>query len=226
MSNIKLYSNDENIASELIQLENNQKTYNRLLDGLVLLGKFGKKSEVELYETIKNDKEAKRKVYCTDLNGDLLMFYSDSTDKKDYLKITKVTYDGEKEYDIALSKKFELTPENIELTRIDKVYGFKFGRFITDEKTFYTLFIGNDISYRIEIEEPSLGIDSNSILESLNSLENMPSLMDFIEVFTKISSERNLEFASIKTEMYQEFKNVGTYVINGSKKSNNNSNVK
>ena len=36
MKKLKLYSNTKLISDKLIELENNQKTYNRLLEGLML----------------------------------------------------------------------------------------------------------------------------------------------------------------------------------------------
>ena len=217
MNKLKLYSNDTTISSKLKELENNKKQYSRLLEGLVLLGKFESKAEVELYENIKNDVEEKTIVYCTDVNSDLLMFYIDSTDKKDYLKLTKVTYSGDRKYDLALAKKFELTKENIELTRTDKVYNFKFGRLITDEKTFYTIFLSEDNVYKIEIEEPNNIPNISNIINSLNSLEQMPSLMNYIDIFSK----QNISFKSAKTEVYKDFVNIGTYVINNNEDDKN-----
>lgn len=209
MKKLKLYSNAKLISDKLIELENNQKTYNRLLEGLMLLGEFEEKTEIESYE----QDEDKMLVYCSDANGDILMFYPYSNDKKDYLKIKKVTNEGEKQYDLALAKKFELTPENIELTQTQKEYAFKFGRLITDEKTFYTIFLGSDVAYKIEIEEPSKTIKGQDILDALNSLETAPSLMDFIETINK----QKINFKSVKTDAYKEFKNVGSFTI-GTKK--------
>ena len=209
MKKLKLYSNTKLISDKLIELENNQKTYNRLLEGLMLLGEFEEKTEIESYE----QDEDKMLVYCSDVNGDILMFYPYSNDKKDYLKIKKVTNEGEKQYDLALAKKFELTPENIELTQTQKEYAFKFGRLITDEKTFYTIFLGSDVAYKIEIEEPSKTIKGQDILDALNSLETAPSLMDFIETINK----QKINFKSVKTDAYKEFKNVGSFTI-GTKK--------
>ena len=205
MKKLKLYSNTKLISDKLIELENNQKTYNRLLEGLMLLGEFEEKTEIESYE----QDEDKMLVYCSDANGDILMFYPYSNDKKDYLKIKKVTNEGEKQYDLALAKKFELTPENIELTQTQKEYAFKFGRLITDEKTFYTIFLGSDVAYKIEIEEPSKTIKGQNILDALNSLETAPSLMDFIEAINK----QKINFKSVKTDAYKEFKNVGSFTI-------------
>ena len=218
-SNIKLYTKDANIATQLEKLKEQQKVYNKLLEGICVLGSFHKNIELELYNSIKNDTNDKTIVYCTDLNGDLIMFYSSSTDKKDYLKISKVTYDGEKQYDLALAKKFELTPENIELTRTDKVNSFKYGRLITDNKTFYTLLLGNDIIYKIEIENPNMGIAAQSILNMLNSLDSIPSLMDYVEILNRLINDNKLEYESIKTDMYQEFKKVCSYTIEGNKKN-------
>ena len=216
---IKLYTDDNAISNELKQLKSSLKTYQRLLEGMLLLGNFTYSAKVEEYERTEKDQETKRKVFCTDLNGDLIMFYSSSIDKKDYLKISKVTYDGEKQYDLALAKKFELTPENIELTRTDKVNSFKYGRLITDNKTFYTLLLGNDIIYKIEIEKPNMGIAAQNILNMLNSLDSIPSLMDYVEILNRLINDNKLEYESIKTDMYQEFKKVCSYTIEGNKKN-------
>ena len=166
-----LYSDDERINSLLLNLKSKPKIYSRIITSLSLLGKFSKKTDVELFDIISDDENEKILLCCTDEENNMFLFYADSTDRKDWLKITKISNDDEKTYDISLAKKFLLTSENIGYTRTSQEYGFKFGRLITDDYSFYSLFLRDDVGYQIEGNfNENLSEELLSVLNKFNGI--------------------------------------------------------
>ena len=106
----------------LQSLKAQPKIYSKIITSLRLLGKFSKKTDVELFDVISDDKNKKIILCCTDEENNMFPFYADSTDRKDWLNITKMSNDDEKTYDILLAKKFFLTSENIGYTRTSQEY--------------------------------------------------------------------------------------------------------
>ena len=94
-----------------------------------------KDTEVEKYS----------KLWCSGLDGNILMFCLESMFKKDKTIIEKLTNESYRIYYLSLVKKFKLTSENIDLIQTSKVFNFKFGRLIIDEKGFYNLFLGDNV---------------------------------------------------------------------------------
>lgn len=123
------------------------KVYFRLISALQVLGNFEQDVNVEIFDVIQDEEKEKIVLSCFDKNDKLFLFHGISSNKKDLLLITEITNDYEKKYDIALAIKFELTLDSINLTLTDTEYDFKFGRLITDNINFYSLFLGNNISY-------------------------------------------------------------------------------
>lgn len=204
-----LYSNDSIIKEKLKSLKNKEKDYNNLINALKLLGKFDRKVEVELYDVT----EKKIIVCCTDLYNNIFLFYIDSEDKKDHTKIIKNTNENDTCYDISLSKKFELNSENIKLIKKDKVISFKNGRLITDGKSFYHLFLGDNITYTIETEKLDNQIDIDNIIEMLNKLEKVPNLIDYVDIFDKVLKTNNISYERILIESYKDFEKTGSFII-------------
>ena len=145
-----LASSNEEVNSVLNNMKSNSKVYLKLITGLQLLGNFEWKTEIDFYDKIDDDKEKKIRLWCTDSDDNLFVFYGYSSDRTDLLKITKETNEETLEYDLTLAKKFALNSNNINFTRSNQIYGFKFGRLITDSNNFYSLFLKNDIGYQIE----------------------------------------------------------------------------
>lgn len=98
-----------------------QKLYQRILEALQLLGNFPIKIEAELYESKDTEEEKYSRLWCSDLDGNILIFYLESMFKKDKTIIEKLTNESHRIYDLSLAKKFKLTSENIDLIQTSKV---------------------------------------------------------------------------------------------------------
>lgn len=85
-------------------MKSNSKVYLKLITGLQLLGNFEGKTEIDLYDKIDDDKEKKIKLWCTDSDDNLFVFYGYSSDRTDLLKIAKETNEETLEYDLTLAK--------------------------------------------------------------------------------------------------------------------------
>ena len=189
------------------------KTYSRLLDGLEVLGNFSGKIEVDFYDRINHEKEQKIRLWCTDADDNLFIFYGFSSNRKDGLRITKETNDGTFEYDLSLAKKFKLNTDNVNFTKTGQSYDFKFGRLITDRNNFYSLFLGDDIGYQIQGD---LNADIvNELLSELNKLSSTPKLTDYLNIFKDILATKSIHFSTLSISAFKSFENVGFFQING-----------
>ena len=132
--------------------------------------------------------------------------------KKDWLKIIKETNEEELEYDISLAKKYSLNLENINFTRTKQIYDFKFGRLVTDEKTFYSLFLGSDIIYQI------LGNFNGNVikdlLNQLNELKNEPKFMDFLNVFNNVLTNNKIQYFVSSISAIKDFELTSSFQLN------------
>lgn len=118
-------------------------------------------------------------------------------------------------YDLFLCKKYVLTNDNIDLIKTNKIYNFKFGRLITDEKSFYNIFLGNDICYQIEIDfKEKKIISAQNLLDYLNKLESVPTFKEYVEMFESLLSVDDFQMATLSA-----YKN---FIRNGSIKIDNN----
>lgn len=213
MKNIKLYSNSEEINTLLENYRKNIKEYSKLLEILKILGNIYNKIQVELYD-INEDKENKRIRLCFIDNSDnLFIFCPYSTTKNDRNKIKKITNDFTFTYDISLSKKFLLDKENINLIQCDEIYNTKFGRLITNNKTYYNLFLGNDICYQILIQNKDKNIEYKNIIEELNKLENAPKFKEYVNLIEKILLSKNIEFKKIELSVFQKFEKISGFSV-------------
>ncbi len=211
-----LYSKDLEVNKKLEELKENTKLYSRFEEALKLLGNFRSMNFADIYSI--DEENESIKAWVEDIDGNIFVFNLVSQKKDDLLKVTKITNECEKEYDITLSKKFELNENNIELTRSLKNYNFKFGRLVTDLKNFYTLFINNDIGYKIEGDFNSN--ISDELLKELNKLEQVPKFLDYIKLFEKILKQNNITFNSALITYFKEFEIMEKLQI-GEKKEEN-----
>lgn len=99
-------------------------------------------------------------------------------------------------------KKSDITPDNIELTKSGKIFNFKFGRLITDNKYFYCLFMSGDIVYQVsENFDKDLTTD---IIKKVNELSVIPILSEFIKIFEIILLENICSFSELKILTFKE----------------------
>lgn len=210
-----LYS-DETKTNEVLQsLKAQPKIYSKIISSLQLLGDFVGRTSVEIYDSV--DDEQKILLCCEDENSNIFLFCGMSSNRKDRLKITKITNNSEEKYDISLSKKFLLTKDNIEFTRADKEYSFKFGRLVTDNNSFYSLFLSGDIGYHIE-GDFNANV-SHELLDILNKFENIPNLQEYISVFDSILSKKQITFTLVNISAYKNFERVGFINLNNQQKA-------
>lgn len=196
-----LYSNDIEINKKIEELKKT-KLYSRFENALKILGNLKNINLVNIYSV--DEKKGIVKAWIDDIDGNIIIFNLVSSKIEDLLKIVKITNDCEKEYDISLSKRFELNDKNIELTRSLQNYNFKFGRLVTNLKDFYTIFINNDIGYKIEGDFNSN--ISEELLKELNKLEKVPRFLEYVNLFEKILKQNNITFDSVTITYFKEFK--------------------
>lgn len=212
---LKLYSKDEQIKLLLEKMKENKKIYFKVLTALQILGDFENKVEINSYDIIKHDKCYIFNLWLFDKQDNLFAIYPVSNDKRDLLKITKEDNNGPTmQYDLSLLKNNEPTYENIGITKSQKTYNTKFGRLITDNSTFFSLFLGNNNAYQIEINylENNYKLLTTDVIDLINKLEAVPSFMDFKLVFEKIlSNDKNIRSISLKA--FNDFELIGSVSI-------------
>lgn len=206
----KFFSNDEKITSLLEKFyKENAKIYKKIIDSISLLSNFDKKIDVDIYDVKDTENENYIRLWCSDKNDNIFIFYVFSNNKKDLYKMIQLTNANEIIYDISLSKKFVLNKENINFIKSGNTYSFKYGRLITDEKTFYSIYLGDNIGYQIIIDfENEDYILSENILNYLNDMKNRPTFNDFIKLFENLISN-NIKIGNIKVSAYKDFKRIG-----------------
>lgn len=206
-----LYSNNDEVSDLINKMKSNPKVYLKLMSGLQALGCFDGKIIVEIYDCIETEKNKKIKLCCLDFDDNLYVFYALSSDKNDLLKIYKETNENITEYNLALAKKVYITSDNIELTKSDKTFNFKFGRLITDNKNFYSLFMSGDIVYQVSGDfDKDI---TNDVIRKVNELSVVPTLSEFINIFEMILLENACSFSEIKILIFEEGNNIGNIVI-------------
>lgn len=216
--NFVIFSNDELLLQRIEKFKTeDQKLYQRILEALQLLGNFPIKIEVELYESKDTEEEKYSRLWCNDLDGNILIFYLESMFKKDKTIIEKLTNESHRIYDLSLAKKFKLTSENIDLIQTSKVFNFKFGRLITDEKSFYNLFLGDNVCYQIKIGGNQEFIEAQDLLPLLNKLETIPNFKNYNDIFAQVICDKSINYNTMLLGAYKNFESMGTLIINEEK---------
>lgn len=208
---LDLFSNDSNTSKLIEQMKLNKKNYERLTTALSLLGNFDNQVEIELYDVFEKEDEKKERIWCSDKDENIFIFYASSTDKKDLLKIKKDTNDKTLDYDISLAKKFKLNKDNIEYTRSGNITNFKYGRFITDNKELYSIFMSENLGYQI-IGDFDIDI-SELLISKLNKLDHSPMLIDIVKIIEKIKIDINCNFSEIRIDVFKDFKEISSLNI-------------
>ena len=190
--NINLYSKTYQVSKLLDELKKNSKLYRRLCETLNALGNFTLKYEVNIYDISKNDQGQQIiTAWISDDNEDVFVFNLKASSKEELLKITKIG-NTELVYDGALGKSFPINSENIGITRCKETYNVKYGRLVTDSKSFYTLFLGNDEGYQINGD-----FNSNmtlELIERINNQKEKPSIMSYVNMFEQMVEIRKIHF--------------------------------
>ena len=185
--------NDEAVESILSAIE-------RLTTNLKRLG------ETQLVEIIEEDIQKKIKLSCFDLNDNLFIFYGQSSNKNEILKIKKFIGNQEYEYDIALAKKYKLNEENIEFIRTGNVLNFKFGRLVTDKNSFYSILLGEDVGYQIK-GDFSQDLTSH-ILNEINRLDKSPNLQTYLEIFKNILEKKQIKYTTVNISAFKNYEQI------------------
>ena len=215
----ELYSDNNKVNNLIEKMKSNSKAYSKLKTALELLGSFEDKVDVELYDMVDNENESSIRLWCSDNLGNLFIFYGMSTNRNNLLKIVKETNEQEYEYDISLSKKFPLNEDNIDFTRYGNIYDVKFGRLITNEKDFYSLFMGNDLGYQIQGDfNVSL---TSSLITRINKLPSIPTLPDYIKIFEDVLLENDCKFSKMQILAFKEFVRTCNLNVNNEVLKNN-----
>ena len=200
---IRLFSKDKRLSTLLDAIKEHPKYYAKLESGLKTLGVFDGRYEINLYseEEDKNE-DVIVKVWVTDNAGNIFVFNLVTPSKDDMLKITSISDDDEATYDIALAKNFELNKENIDLVRADKTFNFKFGRLVTDLKSFYTIFLNDNIGYQIKGD---FSIDiKDELLSNLNSMIDIPKIMEYTNIFDMCLKAHGASFNTVNIIAFKD----------------------
>ena len=194
---LKLYTKNNKVKTYLNMLNNSIIT-----KALLLLGDFEDKVEVNIYDySIENEHE-EITLYLFDNYDNLFIFCPKSTSKKELLLIRESNNGDIQQYNLSLFKNYELTKENISLGKYKKKYDTKFGRLITDSKSFYSLFLASDSI-----------ISKDNVIYEINSFNNIPTFMDFKYVFEKLLINNNYSFDQINLSAFKNFTRIGDITI-------------
>ena len=186
-----------------------------MLEFLKLLGNFDGITDAELYEKFENKEKKYIKVWVSDLDDNIFVLTPYSTFRTETFIIEKLTNDNNFKYDLLLAKKFNLTKDNIDLTQTEFVLNFKFGRLITNNKSFFNLFLSDNLCYQIKINNNNdFVINSDEIIQELNKLNNLPKFSEFIDLFGLYLKNNNIDFKSIDLGLYKNFERVSFLTIN------------
>ena len=214
MDKIDIVYVDNNTMNAVKVLRSNTKLYTRIIDALSLIGDFDKQVVAEIFN---EDKRKGRVDICiTDNNEDLFILTCKSLNRNELPIIRKVSDKEDISYDVSLVKKAEIDNGNIELCRTGYVYGTKYGRLISDKKSFYSLFLGGNDIYQV-LGDFSKPIDVDKVIKLINDCDNKPKFTDFIDMIEKVFPESELDnIQSISS--YDGYKNYSIITHNNNEK--------
>lgn len=205
-------STDEETQMILEKSKNDYKTYNRISEFLQIKGNFDKNILVTIYDG-KNDENNNIRLWCIDQNENIFIICPISNNKEEKNIIVEVSDVDETIYDISLLKKAKITKDNIELAKCSYKYNFSFGRLITDDKTYYNLFLGDNICYQVKCNVESDFSIYKILLSKLNSLKSKPKLLNYINIITEVCTENNLDIHMDQVTVYENFKKIEEIVL-------------
>lgn len=145
---LSLISEETEVLELLNSMKKDQKSYDKLLETLKVLGVFEGPIEMFIHEQKEDEKQSFIKLWGFDKNDNIYIIYASSSNKNDLLIIEKQTDSGiDEKYDFSLAKNFTINSDNIDYLRTFKEYNFRYGRLITDQKIFYSLFLGDNVGF-------------------------------------------------------------------------------
>ena len=76
------------------------------------------------------------------------------------------------------------------------------------------MFLRDDIGYQIQGD-----LNTNIVKEfiKLNKLENLPKLTDYLNIFERILSVKDIHFSMLSISAFKDFENIGSFQINDEK---------
>lgn len=185
----------------LKQLKANPKLYKKILDTLDIIGFFEPVMIAEVYD--RNKQRGRVDLVLSDKDNALFIITPKSNSKGDLNIIKKLSGNTEEVYDITIVKKNDVTTDNVDLCRCDKIYNTRFGRVISDRKTYVTALFGDHNIYQM-LCDFSKPIDIEPLLADINARDDKPSFKEFTEGLEKVVPEEEMDNI-IELNSYDEF---------------------
>lgn len=193
---ISLRTRDDSIMSDLENFSSRKKLLNNMQNLFVVDGNF---ADIAIIEQL-DSSDSYSKCFVEDLDGVSYVFFLYNQDSSQYGIIEK---DGGQVFDLKLLKNNELNYDNYKMCRTGNVTNFKFGRFISDNKSFISVFLANDTCFQLFFETDEL-INPKPIIDKLNKVDDF-SLKSFIDIMEE--SLENVNLISLK--VYKNFEIIG-----------------
>jgi len=193
---ISLRTRDDSVMSDLENFSSRKKLLNNMQNLFVVDGNFADIAIIEQLDL----SDSYSRCFVEDLDGVSYVFFLYNQDSSQYGIIEK---DGEQFFDLKLLKNNDLNYDNYEMCRTGNVTNFKFGRFISDNKSFISVFLANDTCFQLFFETDEL-IDTKPIIDKLNKVDDF-SLKSFIDIMEE--SLENVNLISLK--VYKNFEIIG-----------------
>ncbi len=170
-------------------LKADPKLYKKIIDTLDIIGFFDPVMIAEVYD--RDKKRGRVDLALSDKDDNLFIITPRSNSKNDLTIVRRLCGDTEERYDVSIIKKNDVTTDNVDLCRCDKIYNTKFGRLITDRKTYVTALFGDHNIYQM-LSDFSNPIDVDTLLADINSREEKPTFKDFTDSLEKVITEEEM----------------------------------
>lgn len=214
MKEIKISSKDKTTLLHLKQyMVDYKRNYNMVIEYLNAIGKFTNPLLLNYYDSINDEEQDKYYAYFGDKDENVYIMCLRSNDRKDIDIIERQTNNGDEFYDLSLSKKFIIKEDNVRLLRTKNTYGFRHGRVITDGKSFYSIFLGDNIAYQLNIETANSKININELIERLNKLDEKPDFATVTSIFHSVIVDNGIEFKKMDLSFYKDLKICDSFFV-------------
>ena len=209
MSNYKIVGKDGEATGLAKLLKSNPKFYQKLMDAFDILGYFDNTIEAEVFS--RDKRRGRVDLLLTDKNEDLFIITPRSNSKNDLTIIRKLSGDYDESYDLSIIKKNELTNDNIDLCRTDTIYNTRYGRLISDRKTFVTALFGDNYTYQM-LSDFTNPINIEPLISEMNSKEEKPSFKEFVSGIEKSVDPSEIDNI-LELNCYRNFDKVGSIKV-------------